>query len=1146
MTDTLDKLKKAFAQTISTTAGVQPWNEPLTRRDSVQSGQVLGAPVVQGGLGGWVGSSGFPYSANTPNGVQLGVQPPSRNSFEMSLGMPGVPDVDFVPYAANTNRFGGKGPSLLGHPISWEVVGPTLKSPYCDWQWEVNFGTNTLTLEAGPYPMPGAALPASVSSAYGLGGSISTWEDSGGLYALLSFTGENFTGALTGRTPLTPIFKSKAPFEIFRVDNFSGLQLILRSEKLLSSFYGGGTGCRAITLIRPKVARLAALPAPLSGSGQANRTFVFLPPERSATSEYMPPETRPSLGSWTTGGFDVTGSILAGEHYGTASQLPVPKPLVQISAEIRGGGPYAADEWVVSVPTPNAALVAGRIVRVSNLTDTIPSGLTEGAPSNVFGYFEIQEVKPGPPDDLTLRRVVEADPLTGQVFYGGGPYAIASSVPVSIEVYDNISSIFSDSVLNLEKLASARLTNLIDPRTSGASVVLRDSVNSPVVASKPDRAIFDTRVGVDPGNLLDLGFRAVFFPAKQLTPGGVVVPDFDKPIDSNDVILDLPVTERQFIEVDYASGVAYLSHTPDVANPLCEVSPNGLNPILTAPNNPRKELVLFGACVPYSMEAGQTGSGIRVTGSSPLSLESGFGDSDQADIFGQRIITSPNSSQVLNPVGLPSVITNLDSLSEIPPSGFFFVGQNVGGDFQNRSGPYNYQYTTLVGAPLKVQLNGVTGPSGAVILDPGANWKIVLQRTLRSFEPQNSSSDTVRGSSKKVSTLAFKNSGLSFGADGTVTIEPRVTLQQAYEAGNLVNVTAAQGPLSVSNVTDTTTVLSLSRSNVGAGSVLSIAAAASATGSGITINQAGVGSGITVSKANSGSGLAVSHSGPNDAIVINHQNVVSGTAISALLNAASVVGLGVQTTNVAATGQGFRFSNSGGSIVGARFEMDPISTGVGVIVEQRGSGDAIQVQDNAFLPVFVVDNVGTTTVTDGVSTTTLAPASVTSNSFLYPSPGISRTVTLSLVGQMAAYGSRGAGLRWDRGGANDQDSRYLVSTSTNATTVLDLNQVLPEGATILDIQVRVNGTAAGIEVELNYVPVNFAAVVAQAVVTVAANLTVGSGWVTISLSPFLGAGYVFTKTNRDHFLLFKSNGTSPGDEVHGCQITYLDPGPRNH
>jgi hypothetical protein len=728
-------------------------------------------------------------------GAPLGVLPPSRNQFEMGLGLPGVPDVDFVPYAAGTNRFGGKGPALLGHPISWEVVGTTLKSPFCDWQWNVNLAGNTLTMEAGPYPMPGTALPATATDGYNFA-SIVSYDAAGGLYVMFTFTGEGFSGSLTGgRTAIAPVVGSegRAPFELFRVLSIVGYTITLRSEKQLINYYTAGNGCRAVTFLRPKVTRLAALPVPGVAKTQPNRTFVFMPPETSANSEYMPPYTSPAgTGTWTAGGFDVSGTISPGINYGNSVNVPIPRPIARVDANILVGGPYPADLWHISLPVSSSAVVPGRIVRITNLVDGAATGLTSGGPANVYGYFQVQNVVVGPPDDVTLLRVTEINPDSGAVFYGAGPTASGAPVPITIEVFDNVSSFFLDASFRMDRLAAMRLTGLIDPRSVGPSITTRDATDFKAVPpSRPDRAIFNTKSGEDPGNMLDLGFRAVFFPAKTNFPGGPAVPDFNRPIDGNDLTINPTLSERQFIEVDYSAGVAYLSTTPLVGDPRCDVAPT-IDP-LSSPNNPRGEVVLFAACVPYSMEEGQTGSGVRVTGSSLDSLLGGFGPNDFADVYGRRVITFPNAVQTLDPGATPQVVTTLTDLKAVPPAGFFFVARNVGGDLVSRDGPYYYQYTTLVGP--NVQLSGVTGPVGAVALDPALGWEVVLQRSLRSHAPTLSSSDTVRGASKRATTLSFANTNVRFAADGSIIIDPEghESLDDAYHFGRVIRSTS--GPV---------------------------------------------------------------------------------------------------------------------------------------------------------------------------------------------------------------------------------------------------------------------------------------------------------------------------------------------------------------
>jgi hypothetical protein len=187
-----------------------------------------------------------------------------------------------------------------------------------------------------------------------------------------------------------------------------------------------------------------------------------------------------------------------------------------------------------------------------------------------------------------------------------------------------------------DKVTASRLTTLIDP-----SWVERSAKQPTLVPgaspARADRAIFDTSSesgnNANPGSMLDLGFRMVLFPAMVGGEAGFVAPDFSKPIDSRDVVLDpTKPAEDQFITVDYSAGTVTLSHPP-VPGPGCDVAPNGIITSGTG-NNPRGELVLFASFVPYSMEEGQRGSSVRVTGhqanQTPCDIPA------QADVFSER------------------------------------------------------------------------------------------------------------------------------------------------------------------------------------------------------------------------------------------------------------------------------------------------------------------------------------------------------------------------------------------------------------------------------------------------------------------------------------------------------------------------------
>lgn len=1165
MTDTLDKLKKAFENAISTATGVQPWNEPLTRRDGIQSSQIQGSPIVPGGLGAWVGSSGFPYTGTTPTGVQLGVALPSRSSNELGLGLPGFSDVDFVPYAANTNRFGGKGPALLGHPVSWEVVGPTLKSPYCDWQWNVSLAGNTLTMEAGPYPMPGTAL-GTVQQAYGLLGTITPHDAEGGLYVLLSFTGEGFSGSLaSGRTPVLPLFKNKAPFEIFRVLSFAGQVITLRSEKSLQTYYGAGDGCRAITLIRPRAARMAAFPVPVLGQAQANRTFVFMPPERSAASDLMPPAASPAAtGTWAAGGFDVAGTLPPGTpgNYGTSVAIPIPKPIGRMDAEVPVGGPYAADTWVLSFPSSSPLLVPGRVLKVTNLFDTLPaSGIQDGSLINAYGFFEIVNVVSGPPDVVTLRRVVETNPDTGQVFFGSGPTAVAAPVQVSVEVFDALSEFYLDSVFNVDRLVSARLKNLLDPRTSGPSVAYRDTSAGAfmVPASRPDRAIFDTRPGADPGNLLDLGFRAVFFPAKQLVPGGDVYPDFDRPIDANDVTLDPSITnERQFIEVDYSAGVAYLSRTPDAGNPNCAVTPNGFGPIVSASNNPRKEVVLFSAFVPYSMEEGQAGPGIRVMASSPNSVDAGFGEEDYADILGRRVIAqSFGAAQTLNPLGPPAqrqLTLTLTNLQDIPSSGFFFVAYAPVSLVSSRVGPYYYQYTDLNAG--QVRLNGITGPAGAVVLDPSASdgSNVVFQRNLRAFNPTVASSDTVRGSSKRVTTLAFKNTEISFGLDGTVTIDPTsaITLQSAYENGNVITVTSSEGPVGISSSTDATNNLTIVRSPAAptGGNGIQLFLNSNVTGDGIRLTHDGPAYGMFVRMGASSTG---------NALHAEHLGVLGNGLEIALTGVTPSLGIDVSLTNGGSSGQGLRVIHAGtaGTVRGASLSLTGVTSGVGLEIDmssatntgkgllltQSGTGEAARISHQGVsgdaLFVVVTGSGNGVTVNDGGANTSLVnPTEVVSADFQYPS-AVSDSIRVSPYGFSGDTVTTVVGdpqIGWLVGGGSNFNSQQ-----TTMALWKDLAGVLKSGQTLTSVDVRVKpGAARGVGNRITLAIVRSPNTSAAVTTLASASDDGTTNEQTFTVTP---AATVLDFTTYSYFLILTSGTTAGADAFYGVTINFTKPGP---
>lgn len=183
-------------------------------------------------------------------------------------------------------------------------------------------------------------------------------------------------------------------------------------------------------------------------------------------------------------------------------------------------------------------------------------------------------------------------------------------------IHDNVSALWQGP-FDAAKVQANRLANLIDPTWSRNALSTLHSVVSSqvaVAAGRADKAIFDTSMGTkgaaNPGSLLDLGFRMVLYPAKD-DGGGNAVPDWDKPITTQNVVLDPTISESQYLYIDYASGAVVFSHTPDPTSSSCSVAPNGIIGG-AGTNNPRGDIVLFAACVPFSRMPDQTAGGLRL------------------------------------------------------------------------------------------------------------------------------------------------------------------------------------------------------------------------------------------------------------------------------------------------------------------------------------------------------------------------------------------------------------------------------------------------------------------------------------------------------------------------------------------------------
>jgi hypothetical protein len=845
--DPQDKLGKAYEKRSATSAGRKPWQETFDRHTTVAAGKSLeAAEVISGLAGSWASFLEADLNVDV-NDTLSGPTSPERKASK--LGQPGVPEINFTPYDQGTNRFATKGPSLLGHPISLSVVGPTLKSWTCNWQWLVTDpgpGTSD-TLEIDPVDsawssIAGGSVPpfaATLANAYNLT-DLDLYP--GGLYLVISQTGA--PGELDGgppdvglsdgfvfganKAPLVPKTRT-AKYEIFRVTRIAGGTLSLDPGKKLVDYFNFPAGpedpyVRAVMLFEPHVTRMVAVPD--SGAGQGReQTFVVVPPEETANFDLLP--TFDGAASWSSGGFDPRDPPNSGTStwYGGKVHTPIPKPIENRRGAVQkvSGAPIVvnAGAWAIDAVAPSVVTSAdfGKIIRIHRVERTggadflQPAIATSLSNDVLLGWYEIVGFTPS---KYILRRLIEVDPLNGEPYYGSSSTLIlqdtlgpVGDIFLDFTVHEPVSDLHTAGYYRADKVDSARLTNLIDPSWVERSAK-ENTAPEGGTAARADRALWDTRSGpgasfnANPGSMLDLGFRMVVYPAKEGTGplAGTMVPNYDAPIDSRQLVLDPSVTDEvQSIEVDYSAGLVRLSHPP-VPGTDCEVAPDGIIGV----DNPRGEIVLFAACVPYSMEQGQVGAGVRVTSavtdyaSACASGSSGAGG--QEDVFGLRVV-APLMGLV---DAAPQVVTSgiaqiLDlapsvSLEDIPPTGYLEIrlGDEFGptptwvpgGQSVAIFGYYAVQTHVAVEGP-HPRLIGVYGGGDGnnpdtITVNSDGDYVAVLRRDV--WTPTDGAGvpgthfahDVTYGFSNRAKTLRFQNFSTIAGIDGSVTVIPEDVL----------------------------------------------------------------------------------------------------------------------------------------------------------------------------------------------------------------------------------------------------------------------------------------------------------------------------------------------------------------------------------
>lgn len=874
------KLDKALAHRGFSSTTKPSWREKITRHDTIPASKAIQAPdVISGFAGSWAAQFHVEEGVRSET-VGEGPAPLQRRINR--LGQPGMAEINFRPYDVDTGRQGGYGPSLLGHPISFSIIGPTLRHPLCDHQWRLDTtgvqdrltidDITVLSSPASPVSLP--ATRDTIPDIYGFD-AVSFPEE--GVYIVVSATGsggrlDNGLGGSTAgglgdtqigldagpgpggkqRTAITP-HSEESKFEIFRVVGLGqSVQpndtLLLDSGKRISDFFTVPDEAtltpivRAIMMFRPAATRMVAVPGSRvgnSGSLGQETVFAFVPPEEALNSDFQPP-----VYEWTTGGaFDpwtgyaalnaVTGNS---NFFNQQQALPNPTPTLQGEVRVQGSAEvpiiteFGATVVYAEAGTEfDAANDIGKIIRLRSVrreTDgelALPATLggsvtTAPGVERMLGYWEIIDTHPlagggGTLNGWEIRRVAQFDPDTGQPFYGH-PEFFSLEPPASTEniwfdftLHESIAAFHRKSYIHPAELDSVRLDMLIDPAWAQPSVKGRRTAIGH--QGRPDKAIFDTAsssTGADgananPGSMLDLGFRVVFFPAK-IGASNEIVPDFDRPIEANEVLLDPSKSgEKQWLEIDYAAGLVYLSHAAQ-AGAGCQLCPD-VN-ILTHADNPRGEMVFFASCVPFSREAGQRGSAPRITGGVLHNRDGNFCDIDNvdhADIYGARKMWGLAAGQIINSGSRETIKLNvqLDPL-DLPPAGFVDLVQGDlnpagGGILNQRRRVSTWGYTRVTysdgGNGGNTTLQGCFGggETGVATVSPTAAdpWSAILRRsvempnTLDGRHGTDFQYDTTFGDSKRASVLRFRHADLQHERDGSVTVEmtdPRVAAHE--------------------------------------------------------------------------------------------------------------------------------------------------------------------------------------------------------------------------------------------------------------------------------------------------------------------------------------------------------------------------------
>jgi len=612
-TNDLDRLKKS-AQGIQATNDSN--SEPFSRD------RVVSSEEIKTGLSRLNGSWASEYAYEGDLKLRTG------------LGLVGFGDIDFIPYIENSNRIGVKGSPSLGSPVSFEVVGPTLKSSLIDWTWALNKTNNTLSLTHGS---------KTIATEYNLSNSdIANYNtDFGGLYILIAHVGTSNEKWTSTFSPATTS-NNRATTQIFKVDSIdAGTNKIvtLSSKTSLSDFFSADGDVAGVVFLRKKSSRMYEVP---SSNGTS---FFVMPPETTCSLDIEPP-----LSNWTAGGFSsyktLSGTSGAttqnASYYGNRVKTAVPTPYsfgtsdpnieavveFNLSTEtgLEGGTSFLKVEssntaGLALIDKIGVANLVGMCIRINKVSDDMANPKpTEEQKNSFFGFYEVvgQDTNGGS-YRLALRSVTNHNHLSGhKTWFGVGGN---NDLKVNFTIHKSVSQVLTGKNPLTHEIESARVKALISPNLNSNSESSESSSSSLMRGKKC------TWVDGEPSNLSELGFGVVVYPAKIDSSTNSLVADFNNPLSSD------------LYDVDYEGATIYFKSAYSQAQNITDHA-----------TNLSKKTVLFISCVALSQEAS----------------------------FGNRV-TSQGKGAFSTPL-VPQILTStLDELSDAAsgnPSAFWSAGTN--------------------------------------------------------------------------------------------------------------------------------------------------------------------------------------------------------------------------------------------------------------------------------------------------------------------------------------------------------------------------------------------------------------------------------------------------------------------------------------